>query len=296
MGIELSSRRWIAYTCVAVAGTWVMASPGFAASPQRAASVVASSRSAPGKIAGAIALNGTASATPAPSDCSDYSGYAQPFTGQGAGSEAYTAEAGLYLPADSSLDLSSNIAPLGAGALDKLRWWGVSLVFDPSFGLKYDYCDQDDLAGTPYDLVFYADDGGAPGKMLAKRTVVPSYFVTSDCFDCTDFKSYVEQYEATLTNPVDATNVAWIGIQRHAGGSLPNGMECYFTWMSAIPHSYDDVFRQLNETSGVWNTVANDLTFCTDIGAAQSSYEDLFDDGFEAGDWRYWSLVVSNIP
>ncbi len=295
MNMGPSRHRWTAWTAALVVVVAAGASPGLAAVPVGQSSVPATIASMPGRPPIAAPGSGRDLAAPAPSDCSDYSGYQQPFAYYYYGYKAYTGETGLYQPADSSLDVSFDIAPLGAGALDKLRWWGVSIIWDPTLpGFVYTYCDKDDVAATPYDLVFYADDGGEPGQVLARRTVVPSYFVTSDCWDCVDLNVYVEEYAATLADPVDATEVSWIGIERWWGGSLPDGTECEFAWVATPPppYSYDGSMHQLDEASGVWSAKSDDLTFCTDIKAAQPSYKDIFYGNFEKGDLRYWSKVV----
>jgi hypothetical protein len=225
-----------------------------------------------------------AEGNPAPSGCAGLSGYSQPFNSASYGfANTSDAEFG-YRVAESALDESDAIAALGDGAIASLRWWGLSWEYDLVTDDWASYCGEDDAANTPFELIFYADDAGAPGEPLAiRRGVVPSHFLTNVPWN--DFT--IAEYAATVSPPVDATNVAWVSVQREWGQDTAGGNPCIFLWVNEETTAYDDFGAQWSQFP-IDFPVAYDFTYCVDVGAAAPSYLDVFYGDFEYGDRRYW--------
>ena len=225
-----------------------------------------------------------------PSGCSGYSTYLQPLdpdNSEFAASSEHSSSLEAW-SAEATLNGSDVIAALGAGKIEKLRWWGVSEEWDPdqSPGNEFlgNYCSTDDAANRAFRLVFYSNDGGLPGEPLAIRDIVPTDFLTDECWDCQNNNHFIAEYQATISPAVDATNVAWISIRRHAGSKINGNNECVFAWVSESTAAHDEKWVQ----NGAAFT--DDLTYCVHKGTAANSYTDLFYGDFERGDTRYWTV------
>lgn len=199
-----------------------------------------------------------------PVDCTGFGGYEQPFDDEGgAGLGFNTArpsdvETGLEVRED-IVDANGIIAPLPTGNVASIRFWGVSIAFDPAVGYV-SQCLEDNNANTPYNVLFYADAAGTPGALLDQRLgVAPSAIV--DLAVPFNLGATVHQYEVTFAVPVDTTGIRWIGIERDTGvNQAGTNLPCFFLWVDeARPTTYDDI--------SWWNGALelSDQTLCIDI-------------------------------
>lgn len=175
-------------------------------------------------------------------DCTGFQFYEQPLDGGNFGvartSDAETA----FAVAEDTVDGAGTITPL-AGTTSGIRFWGITFDFIATFACG------DDAAGTPFDITFMADAGGAPGAAVATVTgVSPTIVDTGIPFAATT----IAEYSATFPG-VDVTGAAWVEIVRQTGVA-----GCNWLWVDeSLMGTYDDMANQT--TIG---TVTSDHTMC----------------------------------
>ncbi len=103
------------------------------------------------------------------------------------------------------------------GPICDVHWWGIDLAWDGGWV----ECTENPM---PFNIIFYADDGGLPGAEVCSYTIesVPGAFVMSTSgYD-------LWEYEVVLDSCCNLSN-GWVTIQGGATGD-PG---CYFLWMSS---------------------------------------------------------------
>ena len=291
---------------IAAATLFVIALPGGSAVAVDDGTDVASALVLPSLVEREQGVRGSVADSPlapavAPSTCSETSWTAKQPINANFLEYAVVSEYGGAVAANSvEARLSSGvITPLTSGAIDKLKWWGISNEWDPdasgSIPEKFlnKYCGKDDNENRTFRITFYTNDGGLPGQPLAIRTNTPADFLTDVDWDPrsgTEFQHYIAEYTANFGNPVNATQVAWISIRREAGPKINGNNECVFLWINESDAAkYDDAWVQdgVKYDSG---EEAFDLTYCLEKGPAAGSYTDIYHGDFERGDLRYWTF------
>lgn len=218
-------------------------------------------------------------------DCTGMSGPGQPM---GEYDWAYTSDPELAVrSAEALLDDTMDVAPLGPGAITGFRWWGISWEWDEVLGDWLDYCGEDDLAFTPFQIVFYsAAELRVPACPVAVRTVVPTIQDTGLPWGANGFN--VMEYHGTFA-PVDGTEVAWIAVERLQGQDAASGNSCFFLRVNEAGFgTYDDAAYQI----GGDGLLSEDLPYCVDATTPAASYADIFVSDFEMGTPDCWSAVV----
>ncbi|MDH3525049.1 MAG: hypothetical protein OES32_15825, partial [Acidobacteriota bacterium] len=187
--------------------------------------------------------------------CPGLTVYGQPWDSP-PGLRGHFATAGPDATFESIVDAGGTTIPLPPGRVSGLRAWGLGR----DGGLP---CPLD--PAVPFDLVFAADAGGAPGPVLAQRTGLAG--------GITALGPEVFQIDL-LFAPFDPDGVSWLSIQRAESAG------CAFEWLAEeLAGTYDDlVFTPPG-------AAPDDAYFC--LGDPW-----IFTDGFESGDTSAWSATV----
>lgn len=182
------------------------------------------------------------------SDCTGFEAYSQPFDPVWTGSTPYSDQGFGAWVADNFVDNAGTMTPL-SGTVFGLRWWGFGSVASPPFS----GCTTDDVANTPFDLIFHSDTAGAPGAVVASITgVVPTI---SDTGVSGPVMNY-QEYSATFI-PITIAGASWVSIQRQTGDAA-----CIWNWVAEFDSStYDNQFYQFY-ASPPGNLINGDLTVC----------------------------------
>ncbi len=164
-------------------------------------------------------------------DCTGFTGYQQPMdSGNFNTARTSDVEASFFVYED-FVDGTGAVTPFVGGS-SGLKWWGINVDFNPTVT----FCDDDDLANTPYNIYFYDGPATGPGSVVATVTgVVPTITDTGIAFSTTTIKEYTATYAG-----VDISGATWVRIERQTG--VP---ECFFLWVDEdLVDSYDDAAYQ----------------------------------------------------
>ncbi|MEM7480512.1 MAG: DUF11 domain-containing protein [Acidobacteriota bacterium] len=219
-------------------------------------------------------------------DCTGLTDYAQPIDvanfNTARTSDAESVGGGTPNVTSEGIVSGAVITPLTGGTADALRFWGLSLEFNNGFVAA---CAADNTANTPFNIVFSADAGGAPGAVIATTTGTPTSIVdTGVPFAFTT----IFRWDVTIP-ATDVTGAAWVTIQRQEGVDAPNGNSCLFLWLDEInAATYDNVAHQ-NGAS-----VPSDHVFCLNAPIAVDSDIELTKTGEEVGGQIVYTLTVTN--
>jgi len=194
-------------------------------------------------------------------DCTGLSDYAQPFDNANFGTARTSDEQAGIAVAEDLVDAGGVVMPMLTAPVTTIRWWGISLEFDPTVPGFVAFCGQDDAALTPYIFKFYTGTSSGPGVLRATRQAAPTSIV--DTGTSFSLGANVMEYTATIDPPVCHEDITWISIQRKTGAHAANGNPCYFLWVDEdLVGSYDDAAYQ----DGL---VETDQTIC--IGVFEGS-------------------------
>ncbi len=178
-------------------------------------------------------------------DCTGFDGYLQPLdSGNFNTARTSDAQAGFTVLGD-FVDGAGSVTPY-VGGTSGLRWWGINYDFVSTF------CTDDDLAGTPFDIIFYDGDASGPGSVVATvLNVSPTIVDTGIPFNVTT----IGEYTATFSG-IDITGATWVSIQRQEGVT-----DCYWLWADEnLVGSYDDLAVQ--DDGATPAIVDTDQTMC----------------------------------
>lgn len=204
--------------------------------------------------------NQTASAGEGAPVCGEFVDYQQPL---GLFGSARTSDVQVALNVAEDIVDGTMITTLPAGTVAGLRFWGLSLEFDPALGFV-GQCLADNTAGTPYNFNFYADNAGVPGALLGSSTGTPTATDTGTPFA---LGANVFQYDVQLPAPVSNTDVSWVSIQRQTGQQAASGNDCYFLWVNETDATtYDNFAIEVNGGA----TAPNDQTMCLLAGPSDA--------------------------
>ena len=139
-------------------------------------------------------------------------------------------EAGFTVVED-FVDGTGTIMPF-AGGTSGFKWWGINYDFVSTF------CTDDDLAGTPFNIIFYDGPATGPGSVVASVPgVVPTIVDTGLAFSSTT----IGEYTATFAG-IDISGATWVSIERQEGVT-----GCFWLWVDeSLAGSYDDFAIQVN--------------------------------------------------
>jgi len=187
--------------------------------------------------------------------CPGFTVYRQPWDSP-TSLRGHPATSGPDATFENVVDESGAPTPLPPGLVSALRAWGVG----DDAGAP---CTLD--ASEPFDLVFAADGGGAPGAVVAQMSgLLPVLTPAGGDAVQIDF----------VFAPFDADGVSWLSIQRAEIAG------CAFEWLA-------------EELTGTYD----DMVFTPPAVAPDDAYVCLGDlliflDGFESGDTSAWSATV----
>jgi len=147
-----------------------------------------------------------------------------------------------------------------------IQFWG----FDMQFNGDWADCFEDPIT---FEIVFYSDNGGIPGTVLATYRVISSPMATGLTYLGSELNKYYVNLEPTLT-AIDG----WISIR---GISEPP--ECMFLWLSSS-RGLDNTCFQLSE--GQLYPTAMDRAFCLigGEGGPEICEQSVISPG---GDWNF---------
>ncbi|MHC5113429.1 MAG: DUF2341 domain-containing protein [Planctomycetota bacterium] len=170
--------------------------------------------------------------------------------------------------------------PFDETEIRRLRWWGLSLEYDPVGELFVADCDADD--GTAFRISLY-EDNGVPGDqvrgaLLTSIDLVPTIIDTGQ----THNGFAVLEYEVFLDPTYDdiAGTVAWIGIQRLEGNDAPSGDPCLFLWFDEQSGAYGSEALQEGATTP---ELSVDLAWC--LGTVEADCTTVVSNGVGGTPW-----------
>jgi len=146
------------------------------------------------------------------------------------------------------------------GLVGGVHWWGLALIFDPSYG----WLPCGDPSFT-FEIAYYADDAGYPGEPLYSLVTTPT--VT----DLGPF-SWTELYyfSAEPIVPCCAPNYGWISIKSQAQYA-----GCVFLWLNSPTGDFSAY--QL-PAGGTFGQLGTNLAFCLTSSDAPGSHGACCDD------------------
>lgn len=146
-------------------------------------------------------------------------------------------EEAAFLISEDIVNGAGVITPLAGGMTDSVSVWGISAEFNAGF---LGECLDDDVALTPFNIIFSADNAGTPGTVIASVVATPVVTDTTTPFAFATIHKYDLSFPVT-----DITGAAWISIQRQTGVGTPGGNQCLFFWLDeTLVGSYDDTADQ----------------------------------------------------
>ena len=126
------------------------------------------------------------------------------------------------------------------GTIDGIKFWGIAV----------DGNDLDCATNVNFQVIFYEDDAGIPGTVVATYDITPSVINTELMFDNGTINVPMYEYEATFSSPLILSD-GWISIQ-----NVDND-DCLFYWAAEKDENTAD-----NECLQGSSVLAYDLAFC----------------------------------
>lgn len=183
--------------------------------------------------------------------------YEQDFDPAGFGGASTGDEENNFTDFEGVVDGGGALTTLPAGTTGNMRFWALSIEFDPAAGFVAT-CTEDDDAGTPYNISFFDDNAGLPGNMLGSTTAtLVSSIDTGIPFAFTT----VREIDVMLDTPLDNAGVTHIGIQRQTGQNAANGNMCLALIVDEqVVGTFDDNANQFD--GAVFTATADDFPIC----------------------------------
>lgn len=207
------------------------------------------------------------------SRCGVFEDLRQPLMISGGQAGWLTSDEELVWEAMANTADSGSLAALPGQLITHVRFWGVNAEWDTKAIIAECLGDLN----TPFNFYFYADDGGAPGKLLDSRLdIQASATNTGSC--CWNGGLSTYRFDAEFDQAVDTSNVRWISVRRQQGNATPAGNSCLFGWVTEGDTSlYDNSLFQRNindPTVNVQEGLEHDFLLCVDASL-------IFRDGLE---------------
>ncbi|MEZ5463040.1 hypothetical protein [Dokdonella sp.] len=171
---------------------------------------------------------------------------------------ASTADAELdFTIFEGAVDGAGVLTTLPAGTTTNMRFWALSIEFDPAVGFVAT-CTEDDVALTGYNISFFDDNAGQPGTLLGSTTAT----VTSSVDTGIPFAfTTIREIDVALATPLNNTGVVHVGIQRQQGVNAASGNACLALVVDEqVVGTYDDNANQFDGTA--FTATGDDFPIC----------------------------------